>query len=235
MFDIGSSLREARLRQELDFPELEERTKIRPKYLRALEDEHFDILPAPTYVRGFLRSYAQALGLDGQPFVDEYNSRFTVGEDDAPLRARSLPPPRRDRGPRESRIAAVAIVAIAIATALVIAAWKFGGPEGEKVPGLQSGSPTTMSTLRPKGTAQLVVRASGGNSWMEVRETSAAGKLLYSGTLEEGQRKEFEGKSLQLALAKPQNVVVRLNGNRFELPNGTTFVVTSKRIVRATS
>jgi Helix-turn-helix domain/RodZ C-terminal domain len=234
MFDIGSSLREARLRQELDFPELEERTKIRPKYLRALEDERFDILPAPTYVRGFLRSYAQALGLDGQPFVDEYNSRFTVGEDDAPLRARSVPPPRRDRGPRESRIAAVALVAIAIATALVIAAWKFGGPEGEKVPGLQSGSPT-VSTLRPKGTARLVVRASDGNSWMEVRETSAAGKLLYSGTLEEGQRKEFEGKSLQLALAKPQNVVVRLNGNRVELPKGTTFVVTSQRIVRATS
>ena len=58
MFDIGSSLREARLRQDLDFPELEERTKIRPKYLRAFEDERFDILPAPTYIRGFLRSYA---------------------------------------------------------------------------------------------------------------------------------------------------------------------------------
>ena len=235
MFDIGSSLREARLRQELDFPELEERTKIRPKYLRALEDERFDLLPAPTYVRGFLRSYAEALGLDGQPFVDEYNSRFTVGEDDAPLRARSVPPLRRDRGPRESRIAAVALVAIAIATALVIAAWKFGGPEGEKVPGLQSGSPTTESTVRPKGTARLVVRAADGSSWMEVRETSAAGRLVYSGTLEEGQRKEFEGKSLQLALAKPLNVVVRLNGNRVELPKGTTFVVTSQRIVRATS
>ena len=235
MFDIGSSLREARLRQDLDFPELEERTKIRPKYLRALEDEHFEILPAPTYVRGFLRSYAEALGLDGQPFVDEYNSRFTIGEDDAPLRARRVPPPKRDRGPRESRIAAVALVAIAVATALVIAAWKFGGPEGEKVPGLQSGSPTGVSTVRPKGTARLVVRASEGSSWMEVRSTSASGKLLYSGTLEEGQRKSFEGKSLQLALAKPQNVVVRLNGNRVELPQGTTFVVTSQRIVRATS
>jgi hypothetical protein len=235
MFDIGSSLREARLRQDLDFPELEERTKIRPKYLRALEDERFDILPAPTYVRGFLRSYAEALGLDGQPFVDEYNSRFTVGEDDAPLRARRVPPPRRERAPRESRIAAVALAAIAIATALVIAAWKFGGPEGEKVPGLQSEAPTSVSTLRAKGTARLVVRASDGSSWMEVRETSAAGRLLYSGTLEDGQRKEFEGKSLQLALAKPRNVVVRLNGNRVELPRGTTFVVTSQRIVRATS
>ena len=235
MFDIGSSLREARLRQELDFPELEERTKIRPKYLRALEDERFDILPAPTYVRGFLRSYAEALGLDGQPFVDEYNSRFTVGEDDVPLRARSAPPPRRDRGPRESRLAAVALLAIAIATALVIAAWKFGGPEGEKVPGLQSGSPATTSTHAPKGTARLVVRATDGNSWMEVRARTSSGKLLYSGTLEDGQRKSFEGKSLQLALAKPQNVVVRLNGNRVELPQGTMFVVTSQRIVRATS
>ena len=235
MFDIGSSLREARLRQELDFPELEERTKIRPKYLRALEDERFDILPAPTYVRGFLRSYAEALGLDGQPFVDEYNSRFTVGEDDAPLRARSAPPLRRERAPRESRLAAIALVAIAIATALVIAAWKFGGPEGEKVPGLQSGSPTTTSTRAPKGTARLVVRASDGSSWMEVRARTSSGKLLYSGTLEEGQRKSFEGKSLQLTLAKPQNVVVRLNGNRVELPKGTMFVVTSQRIVRATS
>ena len=74
------------MRQELDFAALEERTKIRPKYLRALEDEQFDILPAPTYVKGFLRSYAEALGLDGQPFVDEYNSRFAVGEDDPVIR-----------------------------------------------------------------------------------------------------------------------------------------------------
>jgi hypothetical protein len=235
VFDIGSSLREARIRQDLDFPELEERTKIRPKYLRALEDERFEILPAPTYVRGFLRSYAEALGVDGQPFVDEYNSRFTVGEDDAPLRARRVPPPRRDRAPRESRLAAVALVAIAIATALVIAAWKFGGPEAEKVPGLAGAGNSTASTPRAKGTARLVVRASAGSSWMEVRQASSAGKLLYSGTLERGQRKSFEGKSLQLALAEPQNVLVRLNGNRVDLPNGSSFVVTSQRILRATS
>jgi hypothetical protein len=70
---------------------------------------------------------------------------------------------------------------------------------------------------------------------MEVRAATSSGKLLYSGTLEQGQRKSFDGKSLQLALAKPQNVVVRVNGNRVELPRGTTFVVTSRRIVRAPS
>ncbi|MGH3137842.1 MAG: helix-turn-helix domain-containing protein [Gaiellaceae bacterium] len=235
MFDIGSSLREARLRQDLDFPELEERTKIRPKYLRALEDERFDILPAPTYIRGFLRSYADALGLDGQPFVDEYNTRFAVGEEDAPVRSRRVPAQRRDRGSRESGIAVVALFAIAVATALVIAAWRFGGPEGQKVPGLASGGNVSTESSSSTQSTRLTVRAVRGGSWMEVRAGSSAGKLLYSGTLERGQHKVFEGGRLQLALAEPQNVAVRLNGNRVELPVGTTFVVTPRRIARATS
>jgi cytoskeleton protein RodZ len=89
MFEIGNSLREARLRQGLDFPEIEQATKIRPKYLRALEDEQFDILPGQTYVKGFLRSYAEYLGLDGQLYVDEYNSRYIHVDEETPLRARS--------------------------------------------------------------------------------------------------------------------------------------------------
>jgi cytoskeletal protein RodZ len=187
-------------------------------------------------VRGFLRSYAESLGLDGQPFVDEYNSRFTVGEDDAPLRARRVPAPRRDRGGRESRMAAVALVAIAVATALVIAAWKFGGPESEQVHGLvPQGLGPTSQAANARGKVRLAVRAVEGSSWMEVRTATPAGKLLYSGTLEQGQRKSFDGRSLQLALAEPDNVAVRVNGNRVELPAGTTFVVTAQRITRASS
>ena len=234
MFDIGSSLREARTRQGLDFPELEELTKIRPKYLRALEDERFDILPAPTYVRGFLRSYAEALGLDGQPFVDEYNSRFAVGDDEAPIRARRAPQARGARPARESRIAVLALAGIVVVTALVIAAWRFGGPEGQSVHGLAGqDQPKTAPVTRAKGHVTLVVRATQGSSWMEVRAGSSSGKLLYSGTLEQGQSKRFEAKRLQLALAEPQNVLVRRNGNRVDLPAGTSFVVTSRRIVPA--
>ena len=235
MFDIGSSLRDARDRQGLDFPELEQITKIRPKYLRALEDERFDILPAPTYVRGFLRSYAEALGLDGQPFVDEYNSRFAI-EEDAPVRARRVPPPRRNRSNRESRMAVLALLGIAAVTALLIAAFKFDGDEKERVPGLTlqgQGEQTTTPTAR--GNMRLVVRAVKGGSWMEVRAGSSSGRLLYSGTLEQGQGKPFEGRRLQLALAEPQNVVVRVNGKRVDLPVGTTFFVTARRIVPASS
>jgi hypothetical protein len=233
VFDIGSSLRDARVRQGLDFPELEQLTRIRPKYLRALEDERFDVLPAPTYVRGFLRSYAAALGLDGQPFVDEYNSRFAVGEDDVVVRARRVPPPRRDRQDRESRIAVLALVAIAVVTALVIAAWRFGGPDDEKVSGLATQTQPSTMPAKAAGKARLAVRATVGDSWMEVRAGSASGRLVYSGTLEQGQRKSFEGRRLHLALAKPANVSVRLSGRQTELPEGSTFSVTARRIVPA--
>ena len=80
MFEIGNSLREARVRRGTDFAQAELATKIRGKYLRALEDEQFALLPAQTYVKGFLRTYAEYLGLDGQLYVDEFNSRFATGE-----------------------------------------------------------------------------------------------------------------------------------------------------------
>jgi cytoskeletal protein RodZ len=135
MFEIGNSLREARLRQQLDFPELEHQTKIRSKYLKGLEDEQFDLLPAATYVRGFLRSYADALGLEGQLYVDEYNSRFITGDEDVPLRPRDYqrrPQPMRHRF--EARGVVIALAAIAIVFALVIAAWKFGSSNETAVP-----------------------------------------------------------------------------------------------------
>src|SRR5689334_18046193 len=135
MFEIGSSLREARLRQGLDFPELEQATKIRGKYLRALEDEEFDVLPAQTYVKGFLRAYAEYLGLDGQLYVDEYNSRYVVGDDDAPFRARRQAP--RARSPRiQARVVVLALLGITAVTALVILAWNWGSAEQQTVPGL---------------------------------------------------------------------------------------------------
>ena len=81
MFEIGSSLKEARLRQGLDFPEIETGTKIRGKYLNALEEERFDVLPGETYIKGFLRTYAEYLGLDGQLYVDEFNSRYVAPDE----------------------------------------------------------------------------------------------------------------------------------------------------------
>lgn len=109
MFEIGNTLREARLRRGFDIPQCEHETKIRAKYLRAMEEEQFDLMPSPTYVRGFLRTYADFLDLDGQLVLDEYESRFGSfegGADYDPRRGRGgragVPPGqyRRDHGRR---------------------------------------------------------------------------------------------------------------------------------------
>ena len=71
MYEIGSSLREARVRQGIDYPTAETGTRIRSRYLRAMEDEEFDLLPDPSYARGFLRAYASYLGLDPALVLDE--------------------------------------------------------------------------------------------------------------------------------------------------------------------
>src|SRR5687768_3802643 len=76
MPEIGDQLREARLRNQIDITEVEAATKIRAKYLRALENAEWDLLPGPTFVKTFLRTYADHLGLDSRALVEEYRQRY---------------------------------------------------------------------------------------------------------------------------------------------------------------
>jgi cytoskeleton protein RodZ len=76
MPEIGETLREARMRQRIDMTEVETATKIRGKYLRALENEEWDLLPGPTFVKTFLRTYAEYLDLDPRLLVEEYRQRY---------------------------------------------------------------------------------------------------------------------------------------------------------------
>ncbi|HXE44982.1 MAG TPA: helix-turn-helix domain-containing protein [Conexibacter sp.] len=76
MPEIGATLREARMRAKIDITEVEQATKIRAKYLRALENEEWSLLPAPTFIKSFLREYADFLGLDARTLVEEYKLRY---------------------------------------------------------------------------------------------------------------------------------------------------------------
>jgi cytoskeletal protein RodZ len=233
MFEIGTSLREARLRQGLDFPELEQSTKIRGKYLRALEDEQFDLLPAQTYVKGFLRSYADYLGLDGQLYVDEYNSRYVVGEDDAPFRARRAAP--RARSPRvQSRVVLLTLLGIATVTALVIVAWTRGNPEQQNVVGLTSPASTTPAAApKPRHTparVRLVVRASLGSSWLRVQRGS---RVLFQNWLDLNQVAVFTGPSLRVEARTPDALSLKLNGKKVTFPPGARVVLVTPGRLRA--
>src|SRR5918993_4547736 len=121
---IGETLREARMRQRVNIEELEQSTKIRAKYLRALENEEFGLLPGPTYVKSFLRTYAEKLGLDPQLLVEEFRARYEPPE---PLEFQPLASPPRDRrrrgrppGPRFGPGAAIAAAAVALVGFLLV-------------------------------------------------------------------------------------------------------------------
>jgi hypothetical protein len=222
MFEIGNSLREARVRQGLDYPDVERVTKIRPKYLRALEDESFDSLPAQTYVKGFLRTYAEFLGLDGQLYVDEYNSRYVTREEDIPFRPRRSASGRTGRGSDSSMVFG-AVVGIAIVCALVIAAWKSGDESPSQ--------PRAPVAVRPPAQADLVVRATRGTSQVEVRDRNRFGRERFSGTLGRGrqQRIALRGQ-LWLWLQRPQAVEVVFAGTPQQITarRPTAYLVTKR-------
>jgi len=227
VFEIGNSLREARARQGLDFPPVELATKIRAKYLRALEDEQFGLLPAQPYVRGFLRTYAEFLGLDGQLYVDEYNSRFLSGDafDDHPPRRVSSPRVHRDRG-IERKVVLLALAGIAALTALVIVAWKFGGSG--------PGAPAVVTQHGPAAARGLQLAGVGGGTYVEVRRASAKGPVLLQATLAAGKVERVAGTNFWLFVRRPAGVHVSLGGKAVSLPDRRNLkvVVTPTRTAR---
>jgi cytoskeletal protein RodZ len=246
VFEIGNSLREARLRQQIDFREAEQATKVRSRYLRALEDEQFSTLPAQTYVRGFLRVYADYLGLDGQLYVDEYNSRFVVDEEGlARMRRRSSP--SRSHRRFETNVVVIGLAAIVAVTALVIAAWKFSGtsqpaadtpraaPAARHAKRAARHAARTAAPRRP-AQAHLVVSAAHGNSWLEVHADSATGKLLFEGTLEHGKSQRFVARQIWLNIGAPENLTLTLNSRPVTVGSGNPRVlVVNARTIRPAS
>jgi hypothetical protein len=227
MFEIGPSLREARLHKGVEIPDVERATKIRAKYLRALETESFEILPGQAYIKSFLRSYANHLGLDGELFVDEYTSRFWVDEEAGPVRTRRIRIRERHHRRAERRMVALTVVGIAVVTALVIAAWNYGG--GGTTP---ASIPNLTPAVQPhvqQSQAVFVARAVTGASLLEVRKGGVTGDVVFQGTLEKGEKQRFVAKRLWLNVGTPENLVVTLGGRPATLGTGCPQVVTVTR------
>jgi hypothetical protein len=142
MAEIGATLREARMRARVDVSEIEAQTKIRAKYLRALENEEWDLLPGPTFVRSFLRTYAQSLGLDDKALVDEYRLLYEQPNElehqpvmSPPRRAQPRSGPGRTRRSRGYAIA-VGVVGVLIVLLLVgLLSGKGGGSSSTQASG----------------------------------------------------------------------------------------------------
>jgi transcriptional regulator with XRE-family HTH domain len=215
MLEIGSSLREARSQQGLTLADVEGATMIRARYLDALEDERFDLLPAGAYRRSFLREYASALGLDPDVYASEYELRLEAPEPERP-------PARRRGRTRLAELPLARILAIVAAVVLVGAGvWRLNesgtspgsnprSPPATPRPRAQhrpSTHPPTTAQARGKPAAPLVLSAAGGSCWLLVRIGSSLGPTVYERTLQQGQTVRFGlRKPLWIRLGAPWNL-----------------------------
>ena len=222
MFEIGNSLREARVRRGIELAQAEQATKVRTKYLRALEEEHFELLPSETYVKGFLRTYADYLGLDGQLYVDEFNSRFVTDDRERPRRSSARPQRRNRRS--ETTVVLLVLSLIAVVTVIVISAWKSSGGDHESTTGRKA--PAKRHVTPKPAPPYLVVRGFGGSSSLAIRRGGPTGDVVFEGTVERGETVPFRGKRYWLNVSTPEHLVITVGGKRVTIAGRRPRVIT---------
>jgi cytoskeleton protein RodZ len=247
MFEIGGSLRAARLKRDLTPADVQKAIRIRDRYLQALEEERWELLPGDAYVKGFLRTYAEYLGLDGNLYVEEYNSRF-ARPDEQPL----LVPERFAR--TKTPLAGVGflrpLVAVGGIVAIVagLAAWQLSTSSGGKQTTPTTTPPTTTAShhhTTPKKTrkkhssvalpSRAVLVAARGSCWLDIHARNRNGKLIYEGTLTQGRSLPVQLASgpVWMTVGDPSALDVRLAGKLAPgLPAQTGNVLLTRRGIR---
>ncbi len=218
------------MRQRLDIADVEARTKIRAKYLRALENEEFGMLPGPTFVKTFIRTYAEMLGLDPHRLVDEYRQHYeSAGEIEQlqPLgppgsRSRDRRRPPANRGPRPW-VLLLGVVVIVLAVLVVL-----GVTGGDDNAGQEAASTTPTETTakkapkrereKPAAPRRVVLRIAPADATYVCVDTGVGTPVRFEGTLQEP--RTFRGRHLRINLGNT-SVVVTVNGKAMQLEPST--------------
>jgi cytoskeleton protein RodZ len=246
MPEIGSTLREARMRARIDITEVEQATKIRAKYLRALENEEWNLLPGSTFIKSFLREYADYLGLDARTLVEEYKLRYDRPSEHelAPLSPR-LGRDRRGGGVGGAGYGAPRVaprwLIVGGALLLIFAAlWIVGSIGGDE--DRPSPSSTAAATDRSTGTtpapSQRRTRTSAepsapAQAGVRIVPTGAlyvclvdgSGRVLIPGSqFEAGEQVPlYRAQKLRITLGN-NAVQLRVNGRRLSVPASSTAI-----------
>jgi helix-turn-helix protein/uncharacterized protein DUF4115 len=243
MFDIGSSLREAREKRGVALEDVQKELRIRERYLTALEEENWAALPGDAYTRAFLRSYAEFLGLNGTLYVDEYNEHVAANEE-APF----VPDSLADTG--TSRILFRTTAGV-IAVAAVVAALVAFGSGGTTAPSIQSAAAadTPQALAKPGAIAHVrrwirpkrvqaptaLIRAVRGRSWFSVRLGGANGREVFRGFLNRGHRLAYRlNAGVWVRIGRPQVVTIRVGAHVVRgLPGTPVDLLLTRRGARA--
>jgi len=245
MFALGASLEEARRHQGLDLEQVEEATHIHRRYLRALEEERFELMPADAYAKGFLRAYAEFLGLDANRYLDEFSARIAERAPEPALVAQPLR--LRRRRPLLARLRRwPVVVGVVFAAVLGVLAWQYGGSGSSSPPVPPPASlrslprparakpPPASQPSRRQPAPVLSLRAVRGSCWLEVHAFTANGTLIYSGTLAQGGAVRFSlRRPLWIRLGAPWNLDATIAGKpAVGLPTRTANIVVTRTGIR---
>jgi transcriptional regulator with XRE-family HTH domain len=213
--DLGSSLAAAREARGLSLADAERLTNIRARHLAALERDDYDALPGRTYARAFLRTYARALDLDADKLVARFEE---IVPDDEPEETALQLRQRRQLPVRKLAVAA------AVAGVFAVVAWAGTSSHANRTPPPAQAAPpaapvarqpvttTTTAVVSPPAPA-LVVSATHGRCWLIVRAGGTpTGRVLFEGTLEQGQSKRFTEPKLWIRFGAPGSVEVTRGG-----------------------
>jgi hypothetical protein len=218
---VGTILREARNRRKVELSEVEAATRIRFRYLRAIEDEEWDVLPGGVYTRGFIRTYASFLGLDGDRLVGDYRESVEPWHrgDEAP---QALPGDgSAARGPRGYALAVLTVVGVVAVAVIAIVAIPSGGG-GESSPSrhrqlARKPKPEVKAPPAPVRTGVTVELAASAEVWACLLD--AKGVPLVDGLILEAGAKEgpFHSGSFTVSFGNGE-VKMLIDGREAEIP-----------------
>jgi cytoskeleton protein RodZ len=226
MPSIGDTLREARMRQRLDIADVEAKTKIRAKYLRALENEEFGMLPGPTFVKTFLRSYAEVLGLDPHLLVEDYRNRYEPRDEVEAMQPLGPPGIGRDRrrrpGPPGPWVLGGVALVLVLGTLLVIGLVgedDDGGGESASQETTTQPEPRERPERReePAPPQRVVLRIAPEVETYVCIDTGPDTEVRFEGSLFEPQT--FRGRRLRVNLGNT-SVSVTKNGEQVDVGDG---------------
>jgi cytoskeleton protein RodZ len=167
--EIGPALREARIRRGIELSEVERVIKIRTRYLRAMEEDQWGLLPGPAYARAFLATYAHFLGLDHEALVGEYRRLHRPVEDAGPIPEEMLPKRgvvrRRPIGTTAAALAGL-LAATGIGVAIVLGLTGGSGNEGDRAGRAPNAKGVEAPPTTTTDTAQLPARESRLSLWL---------------------------------------------------------------------
>lgn len=213
------------MRARIDVSEIEAQTKIRAKYLRALENEEWGLLPGPTFVKSFLRTYAQALGLDGKALVEEYRLQHEHPSEAMLEPIVSTPQSRRTQrragsSAKPSRAYMLTVGGIGVVIVVLIALLIAGGNSSKNPAARSTTAATHTEASRSKhhaGAPPARRRAVSSNALVALSLKASA--LVYVCLIGDDGRKVLPGIDLQ-----PGESTHTYHARRFELTLGNSSV-----------